>query len=61
VIKKGKIYFIETTENPLGVLPFSNKNKLRYVVISATKQIRLSKPLKDMSYDEICTMFDIPK
>jgi hypothetical protein len=43
------------------VLPFSNKNKLRYVVISATKQIRLSKPLKDMSYDEICTMFDIPK
>ncbi len=60
-IEKGKIHFIQTTGNPLGVLPISNKNKFRYVIISATKQVRLSKPLKDMSYDEVCTMFSIPK
>jgi len=36
-------------------------NEFRYVIIPATTHLRLSKPLTQMSYDEICTMFNIPK
>ncbi|HNE50768.1 MAG: hypothetical protein U0T31_10630 [Chitinophagales bacterium] len=61
VLEKGKVHFMQTTGNPMGVLPISNKNKFRYVIISATKHVRLSKPLKEMSYDEVCEMFGIPK
>ncbi|CAF3475428.1 unnamed protein product [Rotaria sp. Silwood2] len=60
-ISLGKIQFTETTTNPAGILPISAKNEFRYVVVPANKHVRLSKPLKDMTYEEICDMFNIPK
>ena len=60
-LKVGKIQFMQTTGNPYGIPPISKYNKCRYVIIPPTKHVRLSKPLKDMSYDEICTMYNLPK
>ncbi|CAF4653343.1 unnamed protein product [Rotaria sp. Silwood2] len=57
----GETVFTETTTNPAGILPISAKNEFRYVVVPANKHVRLSKPLKDMTYEEICDMFNIPK
>ena len=60
-LKVGSIQIMQTTGNPYGIPPISKNNKFRYVIIPPTKHVRLSKPLNAMSYDEICTMYDIPK
>lgn len=55
VLTVGNIRFTSTSGSP------STTNQFRYVIIPATTHLRLSKPLTQMSYDEICTMFNIPK
>ena len=60
-LKVGSIQIMQTTGKPYGIPPISKNNKFRYVIIPPTKHVRLSKPLNAMSYDEICTMYDIPK
>lgn len=56
VLTVGNIRFTTT----LTSTPSSN-NMFRYVIIPATTHLRLSKPLTQMSYDEVCTLFNIPK
>ncbi len=60
-VSPGKIEFTQLSQNPAGIPPISSSNLFRYVIIPPTKHVRLSKPLKDMTYEEICDMFNIPK
>lgn len=57
----GKIHFTLYVTNPAGVRGMDSRDKFRYVVIPSTKPLRLKKPLTQMSYEEICDMFGIPK
>lgn len=57
----GKIQFIQSSANPFGIPAISSSNKFRYVIIPPTKHVRLSKPLKDLSYAEICARYNIPE
>ena len=34
--------------------------KYRYIIVPATTHVRLKKPLKDMTYDEVCSLYNIP-
>ena len=36
-------------------------NKFRYVIIPSTTHLRVAKPLTQMSYDEVCELYNIPK
>jgi hypothetical protein len=36
-------------------------NSVRYVIINGAISLRLSKPISQMSYDEVCETFNIPK
>ena len=36
-------------------------NQFRYVIIPSSSHLRLSKPLQSMTYDEICSLYNIPK
>lgn len=57
----GYVHFTQFVDNPLGIPRMDNRNKFRYVIIPSTTHVRLSKPLTEMSYDEICEMYHIPK
>ncbi len=60
-LSKGKIQFIQTSGNPAGIPAISSKHKFRYVIIPSVRHVRLSKPLAQMTYDEICEKYGIPK
>lgn len=55
----GKLQFMQTTTNPAGIAPISGNNKFRYVIIPPSKQLRLSKPLSEMSYAAVCNILGI--
>ena len=38
-----------------------NENQFRYIIIPASTHLRLAKPLKDMTYNEVCELYNIPK
>ena len=59
-LSKGKIQFIQSTANPFGIPAISSSHKFRYVIIPPTKHVRLSKPWNKMSYEEVCSILDIP-
>jgi hypothetical protein len=61
ILSPGKIQFIQTTTNPAGVTPISNKNKFRYIIIPPNKPLRCSRPLKEMSYKDVCQLFEVPE
>ncbi|MCB9033782.1 MAG: hypothetical protein H6553_08090 [Chitinophagales bacterium] len=58
VLTVGNIQF--TTDFSFGTPPSVN-NQFRYVIIPSTTHLRLSKPLTEYSYHEICTMYNIPE
>ena len=54
ILTVGNIRFTTNT----GGSP-SIDNKFRYVIILSTTHLRLAKPLKDMSYEEVCAAYNI--
>ncbi|HQV77359.1 MAG TPA: hypothetical protein PLJ42_03230 [Chitinophagales bacterium] len=60
-LSKGSVQFIQTSGNPKGIPAISSNHKFRYVIIPSVRHVRLSKPITQMSYDEVCTLFNIPK
>jgi hypothetical protein len=60
-LSPGKVHFTQFVDDPMGIPSMDSRNKFRYVVIPPTKSLRLSKPLKDMTYEEVCDLFGIPK
>jgi hypothetical protein len=48
-------------QNEFTTLITTNKLKIRYFLIKGNVNLRLAKPLDQMSYDEICEMYSIPK
>ena len=61
VLSLGNIQFTQFSTSPLALNGIDQSNKFRYVIIPATTHLRLSKQLKDMSYEEVCSLFNIPK
>ncbi len=61
VLSVGKVQFTQYSSNPLGITSMDRNNKFRYVIIPSTKHVRTSKPYNQMTYDEICELFSIPK
>ncbi len=39
----------------------ATSNKFRYIIVPASKHLRLAKPYSKMTYEEICTTFNIPQ
>lgn len=56
VLTVGNIRFTST----LSSSPATN-NKFRYIIVPASKHLRLAKPYSKMTYEEICTTFNIPQ
>lgn len=54
VLSVGNIRFTTNLASTPG-----NTNKFRYVIIPSTTHLRLAKPLTQMSYEEVCTAYNI--
>ncbi len=61
VLSLGNIQFTRYSMNPVSSGGIGHSNYFRYVVIPSNTHLRLQKPLKEMSYEEVCEMFSIPK
>lgn len=55
----GKLFITRFTHDNSGSIGISSSLQYRYIIIPGSKNLRLAKPLKNMSYDEICKMYDI--
>lgn len=55
----GKLFITRFTYDNSGSIGISSSLQYRYIIIPGSKNLRLAKPLKNMSYDEICKMYDI--
>ena len=55
ILTVGNIQFTTNVSSP------STTNQFRYVIIPSTTSLRLAKPLKNMTYEEICERYSIPK
>ncbi len=61
ILSLGNIQFTQYSMSPIALYGIDNSNKFRYVVIPSNTHLRLKKPLNEMSYDEVCEMYNIPK
>lgn len=42
------------------VTPSADQNKFRYMIIPGNTHLRLKKPLIQMTYEEVCSLYNIP-
>lgn len=42
------------------VTPSADQNKFRYMIIPGNTHLRLKKPLNQMTYEEVCKLYNIP-
>ena len=56
IVTLGAIHFTSS----LSTTPAST-NQFRYIIIPTTTHLRLKKPLNQMTYDEVCELYNIPK
>lgn len=60
ILSLGNIQFTMYSFAPV-TSGFDSGSRFRYVIIPPTTHLRLKKPLNEMSYDEVCSLFNIPK
>lgn len=57
----GKFFFTRFTHDNSASIGVSGSLEYRYIIIPGSKHLRLVKPLNQMSYDEVCNLYNIPK
>lgn len=61
ILSVGNIQFTQYSLIPVTLYGIDNANKFRYIIIPSNTHLRLKKSLKEMSYNEVCELYGIPK
>ncbi len=59
--KVGKIFITRFAHDNSNSVKLSSSLVYRYIIIPGSTHLRLAKPLNQMTYDEVCELYNIPK